>query len=58
MNEPRDEPLAGTGFTLDEDRREAPTGRLAIQQVAQLLPNGVDGRTLTEQFSQLFHARG
>jgi hypothetical protein len=57
MDEPREEPLPGTGFTLDEDRRKAPTGRLAIQQVAQLLPKGVDGWAMPEQFSQRFHGR-
>ena len=58
MYEPGDQPLARAGFALDEDRREAPTGRLALQQVAQLLPEGVDGWALAEQFSQLFHGRG
>ncbi len=56
MDEPGHEPLAGAGFALDEHRREAPTSRLALQQLAQLLPDEVDGRALTEQLSQLVHA--
>ena len=34
MHEPGDEPLAGAGLALDEDRGEAPARRLALQQVA------------------------
>jgi hypothetical protein len=58
MHESGDQPLAGTGLALDEDRREAPAGRLALKQMAQLLSEGVDGRALSEQFSQRFHGRG
>jgi hypothetical protein len=56
MVQPGYEPLAGTGFALDEHRREAPTSRLALHQLAQFLPDEVDGRALAEQLSQLVHA--
>ena len=57
VDEPGHEPLAGAGFALDEDRREAPASLLAVQQPAQLLPDDIDGRVLTEQFGKLVHMR-
>ena len=48
MHEPGDEALAGAGFALDEYRGEPPARRLALQQPAQLFPDDVDGRALTE----------
>jgi hypothetical protein len=51
MDEPGYEPLAGAGFALDEHRREASASRLALQQMAQFLPDTVNGRALTEQLS-------
>ncbi len=58
MQKPGDQPLTGAGFALDEDRGQAPTRRLAFQELAQLPPDDVDGRTLSEQFRQRFHSRG
>jgi hypothetical protein len=58
MHEPGDQPLAGAGFALDEDRGQAPTRRLAFQELAQLPSDDVDGRALPEQFRQRFHSRG
>ena len=57
MDELGYEPFARARFTLDETRREAPAGLLALQQPAQLLPDGVEGRVLTEQFGKLVHMR-
>jgi len=57
MHEPGDEPLPGAGLTLDENGWEPPTGRLALQQAPQLLPQGADDRALPEQFGQRFHGR-
>jgi len=37
---------------------QAPTRRLAFQELAQLPSDDVDGRALPEQFRQRFHSRG
>jgi hypothetical protein len=58
MHEPGDQPLAGAGLALDQDRGQAPARRLAFQELAQLPPDDVDGRALSEQFRQPFHSRG
>lgn len=52
MHQAGDQPLAGTGFALNEDCGEAPSRGLALEQVTQFLPNGVDGWALAEQFGQ------
>ena len=55
MHEPGHEPLARARFALDQNRREAPAGLLALRQLAEFLPDDLDGRMLTEQFSQFVH---
>jgi hypothetical protein len=55
MEQAGDQALAGAGLALEEDRREALPGALPVEQPAQLVPDHLDGRALTEQFDQLVH---
>jgi len=58
MHEPGHHPLAGPRLPLEQQRGQAATRPLGLQELAQLLPDGADGRALAEQFlRQRFHGR-
>jgi hypothetical protein len=57
MEQAGDQTFAGAGLALEEDRRKALTRLLAIEEPAQLLPDGPHDRAFTEQLDQSIHDR-
>src|SRR5262245_10927898 len=57
MEEAGDEALAGASVALEEDGREALAATPPCEELAQLVPEPFDGRTLADQFGQVVHSR-
>jgi hypothetical protein len=57
MEQSGDQPLAGAGVTLDENRRQPLPRSLPLEQPAQPVPDHLDSLALADQLAQLVHVR-
>ena len=58
MDQPGDEPFAGTRLSLDENWGEVPRTRPAPKKPTDLAPHGLDRGTLTDHLFQEIHGSG
>src|SRR5262249_10281160 len=58
MDCPRDQPLAGSGLALDEDRGESRGGGRMLEQPVDRFPDGANAGALADQLRQARHVAG
>jgi hypothetical protein len=58
VKSPREQAFAGSGLAKDQDGRKATCFRLTLQKMLDLLSNGNEPRTVTDQLGKSRHGAG